>query len=98
MGHCSGLTSVTLVHTKGIAVAFVVWVVGNSRSRSNWRLTPVHNSRNVLSLITHYLAPRRDTFTCSEDFDRCPHSWGCEEVFKGCTGLGFDALDSDSDW
>merc|ERR1712187_369491 len=88
---CSGLTSVISVHPydSRAAPVFVAWSVGASRSRTNWRLTPVHTSRNVVRLIVDYLSPRRETFTCRADLDRCPVNWKCDYVFVGCAGLGF---------
>ena len=85
---CSGLTSIILVHPCDSAPVFVAWAVGASRSRTNWRLTPVHTSRNVVRLIVDYYGPRRETFTCLEEMDRCDMKWDCDSVFAGCTRLG----------
>ena len=88
---CSGLTLVILVHPCDSPPVFVAWAVGASRSRTNWRLTPVHTSRNVVRLIVNYLSPRRESLTCRADLDRCPVFWNCDDdVFTGCTGLGFE--------
>ena len=67
--------------------------MGSSRSRTNWRLTRVNTSRNVLRLIVDYLSPRRETFACRVDLDRCPVRWNCDYAFAGCTGLGFEEVE-----
>ena len=90
-GYCCRLTCVIRVHPCDSPPVFVAWAVGASRSRTNWRLTPVHTSRNVVRLIVNYLSPRRESLTCRADLDRCPVFWNCDDdVFTGCTGLGFE--------
>ena len=39
---------------------FIVWSVGNSRHRDNWKLTTVKRLRNVLRLILTFVNSTRD--------------------------------------
>ena len=48
---CTSLTSVVFRPPVSRA-AFHAWVVGKSRNRSNWELTTLQHTRNVLRLIT----------------------------------------------
>ena len=74
---CTGLASV--VFAPRVPTAFIAWAVGSSRHRTNWQLTTLKQTRNVLHLITQLALERRDI----RSVDRS----GEKRVFGGCTGL-----------
>jgi len=53
-----GWASWMSTHRRGWA-AFIVWSVVNMRNRSNWRVTTLKNSRNILALITKFALPTK---------------------------------------
>ena len=59
--------------------AFIAWIVGSSRNRSNWQVTSVKHLRNVLRLITTMAVWSRDVTSLD------PDGTGC--VLEGCTRL-----------
>ena len=56
---CTSLFSITLRPSVSWG-AFIVWSVGNSRHRDNWKLTTVKRLRNVLRLILTFVNSTRD--------------------------------------
>ena len=57
---CYDLTSVDLCSMS--RPVLIVWAVGNSHNRDNWRLTSVMRLRNVLALITELTLESHDVF------------------------------------
>ena len=79
---CRSLTSV--VFRPSVSPAFIAWAVGSSRHRTNWQLTTLKQSRNVLRLITVMASYSRDVASVDPDgskgvFERCPglEKWRC---------------------
>ena len=73
---CTAL--ITAIFRPRIPLALIAWA-SSSRNRTNWQLTAVKQSRNVLRLITALALERRDVSSVDPD--------GQMEVFKGCLGL-----------
>ena len=75
---CPSLTSVVFRPPVSRA-AFHAWVVGNSRNRSNWELTTLQHTHNVLRLITAMTLWTRDVTCVDPD--------GSKFVFSDCNEL-----------
>ena len=58
---CNALTSV--VFRPPVSSVFMIWAVGKSRNRSNWQITTLKHSRNLLRLITEFAWECRDVRT-----------------------------------
>ena len=79
--HCTALSSVVFgPRVPGITSAFIAWAVGNMRNRANWHLTSVKQCRNILRIVTGFLALERcDIATLDPD--------GQKNLFEWCSGL-----------
>ena len=58
---CNSLTSV--VFLPPASSVFMVWAVGKSRNRSNWQITTLKHSRNLIRLVTEFAWECRDVHT-----------------------------------
>ena len=75
---CKSLASVLFKPT--VPSVFIVWAMGSTQNRANWRVTTIKNLRNVLALVTAFaLERRRDVGTVDPG--------GRNNVFKGCHKL-----------
>ena len=72
---CTSLTSVVF-RPRFCSTTFVVWAVSHSRNRSNWHLTTLKQSGNILRLIATMAVERRDVTSLDPD--------GKKRVFEGC--------------
>ena len=66
----------------GRTPVFIAWAVGSSRNRTNWQLTTLQNSRNILRLITE-LSFEPMHMECRRSVDGLDPG-GRKQVFNGC--------------
>ena len=66
---------VSVVFGPRVPPAFIVWALGKMRNRTNWEVTTLQHSRNILCMITALALDRRDFTSVSK------------RVFEGCLAL-----------